>query len=246
MNNIVETLMNHRSIRKYKEEPVKQEDLDQILKVVQHGQTSVNGQQFSVIVIKDPSTKAKIDAMTGGQEWISKAPVFLLFVSDFSRIAAALEKDSVPFENIESVESTMVGSVDSGIAFGLAMAVAESMGYGIVPIGAVRREPYDLTELLQLPKYVYPVVGMCIGVPDDEPALKPRFPLHEIVHEEVYHPMESEALAEYDQIVKDYMNKRTNGEDVRSWSDSMKYIYSRVYFPKVIGSLEQQGYSNTK
>lgn len=246
MKDIYEVMMNHRSIRKYKEESVPQEDLKKILNAAIHGPSSVNGQQFSILVVKDPAKKEKIAEWTGGQPWIAQAPVFLVFLADFRRIAQTMEKNGLAIENMDSIEATMVGSVDCGIAFGNAMTMAESMGYGIVPIGAIRREPYEMIDMLQLPKYVYPVVGMCIGVPDEMPALKPRFPYEVMIHQETYHDDMDQAIQDYDQVVKDYMEERTQGTDVRTWSHGVSGVYKQVYFPKVKGSLEKQGYTNQK
>lgn len=246
MKDIYQVTQAHQSIRKYKDSPVKEEDLKKILEAAIHGPSSINGQQWSVIVIKDPETKGKIAELAGGQTWIANCPVFLLYVMDYNIINKKMEKAGLEFANAESIEATMVGSVDCGIAFSNSMNVAEAMGYGIVPIGAVRREPYELIKLLNLPKYVYPVVGMCIGVPDEDPGLKPRMPYEAVVHEEKYNDNLDEVISEYDKTVEKYMNDRTGGKDVHSWSQGVGAIYSRVYFPKVKGSLEQQGFTNEK
>lgn len=242
--NLHDLMTNHKSIRKYKDTPVAEADLKKILKAATHGPSSVNGQQFSIIVVKDAEKKKKIAELTGGQKWIEQAPVFLVFVADFYRIGKSLEEKGLPFGNMASLEATMVGSVDCGIAFSNAMNTAESMGYGIVPIGAIRREPFEMIKLLKLPKYVYPVVGMCLGLPDESPMLKPRFPQSVMIHEEVYNPDVMAALNNYNKIVKKYMEKRTMGADVREWGETMNDIYTHIYFPKVKDSLKQQGFTN--
>lgn len=246
MNSLYNMMVNHQSIRKYKNEPVKEEDLRTILDAAIHCPTSINGQQFSIIVIKDQKKKDLIAEWTGGQSWIANAPVFLLFVSDFFRVGKAMSESGTSFDNIESVEATMVGSVDCGIAFGNAMNMAENLGYGIVPIGAVRRQPDQIIDLLKLPQYVYPVLGMCIGVPDENPGLKPRFPYEAMIHEEIYHQDVDDLLKQYDQTVRDYMNQRTGGKDIRSWSDGVTKVYQNVYFPLVNPTLKKQGYTNEK
>lgn len=42
------------------------------------------------------------------------------------------------------------------------------------------------------------------------------------------------------------MDDRTNGNDVRTWSEVIGSIYSSVYFPKVYSTLKQQGFENNK
>lgn len=246
MSHVYDVVSKHRSIRKYKDQPVKEDDLQKILRAVQFAPTSVNGQQISVIVIQERATREKLAEWTGGQPWIAEAPVFLLFVADFSRVAMALEREGLPFANMESIEATMVGCVDAGIGFANAMNVAEDLGYGIVPIGAVRRAPDEIIDLLKLPRYVYPVLGMCVGVPDQDPEMKPRLPQELFVHRETYRPADPERLAEYNRTVRAYMDRRTGGKDVRDWSEGVAAVYRQVYFPKVWPSLKRQGFENTR
>ncbi len=246
VSKVYELMSNHVSIRKYKDEDVKQEDLNMILRGAQFAPSSINGQQWSVVVIRDKETKKKMADLTGGQKWIEEAPVFLVFLADYYRTALALEKENKEFKNMESIEATMVGSVDVGIAFANAMNVAESLGYGIVPIGAVRREPMEIIELLELPKYVYPVLGMCIGIPDEKPMKKPRLPEKAVIHNEKYNKDLNDLVDQYDETIREYMDTRTQGKDVRTWSQGISSVYENVYFPKVYPSLKQQGFTNDK
>lgn len=244
MNEVIKTIHQHRSIRNYTGEAVKEEHLDMIIRSAIHAPSSINGQQWSVIIVKDQKKKDEIAELTGGQEWISKSAVFMIFVIDYARIAKEFEKKGVAFENIRSVEAIMVGSVDVGIAFSNAMNAAESLGYGIVPIGAVRRKPKDIIELLELPQYVYPVLGMCIGVESGEQAMKPRLPYEAYVSVDRYEPVSEDILAAYDKEIKEYMIERTGGKDDTSWLDRVTSVYSKVYFPEVYGSLREQGFKN--
>ena len=243
---VFDTIKKHRSIRKYKDRDVKQEDLDKILEAAQLAPSSINGQQWSIIVVKNDETKKQFAELTGGQEWVAKAPVFLVFVADYYRAGIALKKEGKEFKNIESIEATMVSAVDVGLAFSNAMNVAEQLGYGIVPIGAVRRDPKKVIELLDLPELVYPVVGMCIGVPDENPMSKPRFPKEAMIHQEKYNRDIDDVVDEYDDIMRKYMDKRTDGEDIRGWSEGIVGTYSVVYFPEVYGTLKKQGFKNDK
>lgn len=244
MNEVIKTILNHRSIRNYTGEAVKDEHLELILKSAMHAPSSINGQQWKVIIVKDQAKKDKIAELTGGQAWISKSSVFMVFVMDYQRVAKEFEKRGLAFENLKSIEAIMVGSVDVGLAFGNAMNAAESLGYGIVPIGAVRRKPREIIELLELPQYVYPVLGMCIGVPEGEQALKPRLPYEAYVSVDKYEKAAEEVIAKYDEEIKNYMLERTEGKEDTSWLDRVTAVYSKVYFPEVYGSLKEQGFKN--
>lgn len=54
----------------------------------------------------------------------------------------------------------------------------ESMGLGAVILGSILNDAAQLIELLQLPKLTFPVLGLEVGYPDQEPQLKPRLLRH--------------------------------------------------------------------
>lgn len=242
MNHVYNTLINHRSIRNYTDQPVSDQDLKLIIESVQAAASSINGQQVTVISIQDPKTKSKIAELAGNQSWIEQAPVFLLFCADFYRAKIAAELNGEPLVVTDSAESIIVGSTDVGLAMGNAIATAESLGLGIVPIGGVRRQPLELIELLGLPEYVFPVSGLVVGHPADASDKKHRLPQAAVWHKETYNTELTGLLKQYDNEVSDYMEKRTNGKETRNWSQTVSSIYNRIYYPLVRDMLEKQGF----
>ncbi|MDT2277501.1 nitroreductase family protein [Paenibacillus larvae] len=95
------------------------------------------------------------------------------FCADFNRAKIAAEKNGEELILTDSVESVLVGATDVGIALGTAIAAAESMGLGTVPIGGARRNPEELIKLLNIPPLVFPVCGLVLGHPAD-PSAKSR------------------------------------------------------------------------
>jgi FMN reductase (NADPH) len=76
---------------------------------------------------------------------------------------------------------------------------AQSLGLGICYIGAIRNQPEDIIELLELPRLAFPIFGMTLGWPAAEPFIRSRLPLEAVLHWEKYHlSAEAEALAAYD------------------------------------------------
>lgn len=242
MNTTIQTLLNHRSIRSYSKTPVSDQDLMTIIKCAQAGPNSINGQQFSVIVIKSDETKEKLAGLCGDQDYIASAPVFLIFVADYYKAKLAAEKNEKPLVITQDVESLLVASVDIGIALGNAIAAAESLGLGIVPIGGVRKNPDDLIKLLNLPEFVFPMAGLCIGYADSPSTQKPRMPMETFMHLETYNTNLENLIEEYDEAMSDYMFKRTQGKSKRNWSSSVSGLYKSVYYPKVTPTLIQQGF----
>lgn len=87
MNELINRIKNHRSIRSYTGEEVKSEHLKEIIESAIMAPTSINGQQWSIIIVKDKEKKDKIAELCGGQPWISKSSVFMIFLMDYYKIA---------------------------------------------------------------------------------------------------------------------------------------------------------------
>ncbi|MFS0722533.1 NADPH-dependent oxidoreductase [Paenibacillus sp. 1P07SE] len=243
MNDVYHTLTNRSSIRSYTDQPVSEAQLTQIIEAVQAAPTSINGQQVTVISVQDPVKKAKIAELAGNQAWIAQAPVFLLFCADFRRAQIAAELNGQELVITTGIESIVVGATDVGIALGSAMAMASSLGLGTVPIGGARRSPLALIELMELPKYVFPVSGLVVGHPADPTHKKHRLPQTAVWHRERYEqePL-PELIRQYDEEVSAYMRERTGGKESRNWSQTVSSFYNRIYYPEVRQMLEQQGF----
>ncbi|BCJ92583.1 NADPH-dependent oxidoreductase [Anaerocolumna cellulosilytica] len=246
MNETIQLIQNHRSIRSFLDKDIDNEIIDEILKSSQAMPSSINGQQTSVIVIRDKETKAKIAHLAGGQQWVEDAPVFLIYVLDFYKTHLAAKKNGLTQVIHESVEGTMVGTFDSGLAMAAAIISAESLGLGIVPIGGVRKNPGELIKLLNLPEYVYPAVGLAVGYPKDNSHKKPRLPFETFKHEESYHTEGLEkAIEQYDTEMKGYL-KEIGREQEGNWSKLTSGIYQYVYYPEVYPTMKEQKFSNDK
>ena len=93
MNEVISTLLSHRSIRAYQDRPVEKEVLDQILKAVQAAPNWVNLQHVSVIVVQEKKHREMFAKLCGEQAHIAQAPVFLVFCADFYRTYLACKKN---------------------------------------------------------------------------------------------------------------------------------------------------------
>lgn len=246
MNETIKLIQDHRSIRSFLDKEVDDAVIDEILRSAQAMPNSINGQQTSVIVIKDKDTKKKIAEYTGNQTWIENAPVFFLFLIDFYKTKLAAEKNGLTQAIHESVEGTMVGTFDAGLQMGAAIISAESLGLGIVPIGGVRKNPAELIELLKLPEYTYPAVGLALGYPKDHSHKKPRLPFDTFKHEEVYHTSGLlESMEQYDKDMEDYL-KEIGREQEGNWSKFTSGIYQSIYYPEVYPTMKKQKFLNDK
>jgi len=223
MNETLSLLMNHRSIRKYKNTPVSEEMLHTIIAAGQMASTSSNVQGYSVISITDMDKRKRLAALAGNQNYILECPVFLVWCGDLRRLKEAAKpylEDSLSYE--DTTENFIVATVDASLAAQNAAIAAESLGLGVVYIGGIRNHIAEAAEELMLPEFVYPLFGMCMGFPDQEPILRPRLPLQSVLHTNVYDEKQAaEGVASYDVMSSDYLKKRSNGKQAAPWSELM-------------------------
>ena len=122
---------------------------------------------------------------------------------------------------------------------------AESMGLGAVILGSINNEPKELVKILNLPKMTYPVLGVQVGVPDQEPQLKPRLPLEFISFENEYpHDFSIENLASYDEVVQTYYDLRDANKRIDSFTNqigSAKLDNRETHRSQILEVLHEQG-----
>jgi len=246
MNEVIKLLNNHRSIRNYTAESISEEDLDLIIRASQSAPSSINGQQVTIIGVRDKEKKKKLSELVGDQVYVDTAPLFLVFCADFYRAKLAAEITGEKLVITDSEEAKLVGAVDVGLALSNAIAAAESLGLGIVPIGGIRKEPEAVVELLGLPEFVFPMVGLAIGHPTGESEVKPRFPKEVVYHSEEYNKNLLGKIKEYDEVIKQHMIKATEGKLDKNWSETVSSVYKYVYYPKVKAAIEKQGFKDER
>lgn len=245
MNDVIKTLLSHRSVRAYQDKAVEPDMLNEILSAVQAAPNWVNLQHVSVIVIQDKERRHIFAELCGKQKHIAKAPVFLVFCADFYRTWLACEKNGQEFDSVVSqIDNLIVGANEVGIALGTAVAAAESFGLGTVPIGDIRLHALEAIRELNLPKYVLPLLGLCVGHPAENPGLKPRLPKEAVCFMEQYKEDLGELLHQYDEQYAAYLRERPWNSRVGNWTGMTADFYKPPYnhYPEVSEMLRQQGF----
>lgn len=219
-NDVLDLLYRHRSVRRFTGEEVDDATVTAIVAAAQSAATSSNQQAWSVVEIRDPERRARAAELAGQQQFIREAAVFLVFVADWSRAIGVAAAHGTTSDAVGYIESTLVGFVDAALAAQNAVVAAESLGLGTVYVSSVRNAPLELSELLELPEGVFPVVGLAIGHPDpaDPADVKPRLPQQVVRHRETYRAASPDDLAGYDEVVRAYY--ATQGSS-RGWLDSL-------------------------
>ncbi|EMG28653.1 nitroreductase [Listeria fleischmannii 1991] len=238
MNKVIEQMLNHRSIRQYiPGKSIPEEDLDLIIRAAKSAPSWINGQHYSIIGIKDPARKQKLAELTKNP-YVAECSIFFVFVGDFYRVSLASAKHDTPFRAKSEEDLLLVAATDVGLACQNALTAAESLGYGTVCIGGIRREFTEVSEFLGLPEFVIPIVGLCIGYPDTNPKVKPRLPKEAVYFEETYQTDTLPLLEKYDTEIIPYSER----EGSIGYTERLAKSYAEPYYKGILEGLKKQGY----
>lgn len=235
MNNTLHQLKNHRSIRQFTDQPISTELRHEILNAAKMASTSQHIQAVHIIRVTDPEVRKKLRAICSDQAYVESAAEFWVFCADFAKHAQI-----VPNAEFDWAEWLLVGAIDTGIFAQNVLTAAEASGLGGVFIGSLRNDIAQVDKLLNLPQHVVPLVGMCLGYPAQDPMLRPRFPVEVLCSENEYRPLDSTALAQFDEEIAAYYQARSQKE--LTWSDYMKGVFAEQKRPQILSYLQSKGF----
>ncbi|PJG82263.1 NADPH-dependent oxidoreductase [Caviibacterium pharyngocola] len=250
MNPTIELQLNHRSIRRFKEQPLTREEVDLLVKVAASASTSSYMQACSIISITDPKLKHELHQIGaqafGKQEYIRDNGHLFVFVADTARNAEIAEEQGQEPIYQGSADRFLAAVYDATIASQNLVVAAESLGMGVIYLGSILNDTQKVVELLQLPKYTFPVFALAVGYPDQTPDAKPRLPAAITHMENRYVPIRERKaeLAEYDQQLSEYYQARGDNARAETFSH-MATQYTRSQFakrPDIAKVIKSQGF----
>lgn len=243
MNAVHALLNSHRSIRKFTDQKITEEMLSEIVCAAQSAATSSFLQGATVIRVRNPDSRKKLASYAGNQTYVETAAEFLVFCADLKRPGNCCKQYDKPFAG-DYTEHFIIATVDVALMAQNLVIAAEAAGLGICYIGGIRNNPRDVSDLLELPKGVYPVFGLCLGYPDQNPECKPRLPMKVILKDEVYSEQgDAELIAAYDEQVREYYRQRTGGGHGICWSEQVATLLSEKARPHMRDFLAEQGFT---
>lgn len=242
MQDVVELMKSHRSIRKFTEDPIDQALVEDLIRAGQGAATSSFIQGCTVIQVSQGERRERLAELGNNQAYIAEAPVFLVFCADMHRHKIACEMTDAPMLS-GFTEQFLTAAVDCGLFAQSVVVGAESRGLGICYIGALRNQPREVAELLELPELTFPVFGLCLGYPAQDPEVKPRLPLSVVLKQETYTDEgDKETLAEYDERVRTYYKTRTGGQKDMSWTEQISGMLQKEARPHMLPFLQERGF----
>jgi len=182
---MIDTILNHKSIRKYKPETLDENILTEILNAGIRASTTGNMQVYSIIVTKDTEIKKQLWEAHFKQNMVLQAPVILTFCADFNRFNKwCVQRNATP--GYDNFLSFFTAAIDALLVAQNVALAAESHGLGICYLGTTTYMAEKIVSILNLPKFVVPITTLTLGIPDESPELTDRLPLNAVVHNEKY------------------------------------------------------------
>ena len=208
-NTTLDTLLQHRSVRAFTDQPLPPNTLALLIAAAQSASTSSNLQTWSVIAVEDPARKQRLSALAGNQAFINSCPLFLVWIADLARMKSMADTREKPYGSLEYLEMMLVATIDSALAAQNAAIAAESLGLGTCYIGAIRNDLEGVAQELGLPPRAFATFGMCVGYaePAQLSAIKPRLPQASVLHKEQY-------------------NRGIHGAVIERYNDTMDAFYA--------------------
>ncbi len=175
MTDLMEIIKGRRSIRKYEDKEVTEEQLNQILESVKWAPSWTNSQCWEVIVVKDPAIKEQLQGTlikNPSTKAMVQAPVVLVLCGKLK--SSGYYKDQV---------TTKFGDwfmFDLGIANQNICLTAYSLGLGTVIVGLLDHN--KAKEILGVPDDYEVVTMIPLGYPAKEPEAPKRREISEFTH----------------------------------------------------------------
>lgn len=249
---ITDFLINHKSIRNYKPDPIPDDVLNNILEAGSRASTTGNMQVYSIVVTKDLERRKELCSIHFNQKMVEQAPVVLTFCADFNRFNKwCLQRGAVP--GYDNFLSFFTAAIDALLAAQNVSVAAEAHGLGICYLGTTTYQAAKLVDFLELPSGVVPVTTIVVGYPSDNPDRADRLPLSGIVHHEKYNDYSPECI---DKIYHEKENLPLTARLLKeNQMDTLAQIFTDKRYPRkdnihfsreYLRIIEEQGFMNNQ
>ncbi len=228
------SMASRGSCRDFLDKPVPPELLQTLCAIALASPTKSDLQQRDIIMLHSPDVRGRLSELVAGQSWIAEAPMILVFCGNNRRQRLLHGWHGIAFAN-DHLDAFFNAAADAAIALGAFMTAAEALGLGCCPISAVRNKAREVSDLLELPKHVFPFAGLAVGYPSRPTAISMRLPLKVTCHTDCYreHNLQ-DTIRTYDEDrakAQPYATRRFpdsfGTKDTYGWSDHKVRQYSR-------------------
>ena len=210
-NPTIDTLLAHRSVRRFKSQAVNPELLADLVECGLRASNTGNMQLYSVIATQNESLRGELCKLHFGQ--CATAPLWLTVCTDVARYHQYCRVNGCdePYGNLLWFISALV---DASLCAQNICIAAEARGLGFCYLGTVNYNTRQIADLLQCPKGVVPVIAIAMGYPDEEPRRSERLGQDAVLHHETYHvPTDAELVESHRVRDDDPFNRQMVAEN---------------------------------
>ena len=201
-------------------------------------------QQADIVDVRDPARRTAIQALLPTLPWVANAPALLVFCANGRRFRRLFTRRGLAFTN-ENLDGFFNPTVDAALVMMNFLNAAEAAGLVGCPLSLVRNEPFRLADVLELPRHVVPVAGLCIGHPTQVRSINPRLPLDACLHvDRIGDQDDDPALDDFD---RRYVAARravlpADAPPPRTWSEERTEQYAQAHRADWAAFVRAQGF----
>jgi nitroreductase len=178
-NPVVETMMNRKSIRKYTDQVPSDEV---VATVVRAGQQAPFAYQLSSVIL---SRKRATNPF--------RAPLLFTICVDAHRFERIMARRNWQMAQ-NDLSLLLFGIQDAALMAENMVIAAESLGMGSCFLGGIPYQAQAIIQKYSLPPRVFPLVGLAMGYPAEDPPVRPRYPLDVSLFEDRYPNLDDDAI----------------------------------------------------
>jgi nitroreductase len=180
-NLVIQTMLEHKSIRKYKEDMPSDGVIQTVVRAGQ--QAPFASQSYSVLLSRNLKRNP------------FKAPLLFTICVDYHKFERIMAKRNwKPLTN--DLTLMFFGIQDAAYMAENMVVAGRSLGLGSCFLGSAMFRAEKIAEEYHLPKRVFPLVQLAMGYPAESPPPRPRYPMKFTLFEDKYPELKDKAVAE--------------------------------------------------
>ena len=187
-NPVIDQMMARKSIRKYTSEMPSDEVIETIVRA---GQQAPFAYQLGSLLLRRDAKKNPF-----------QAPLLFIVCVDAHRFERIMAKRGWEMGS-NDLSLMVIGIQDAALMAENMVIAAESLGMGSCFLGALPYQSKQVIEEFKLPPRVFPLVGLTMGYPAENPPPRPRYPLEFTLFEGNYPEFDEAAIQQAMQVMDD-------------------------------------------
>ena len=185
-NPVIDQMLQRKSIRHYTAEQPSDEVIETIVRAGQ--QAPFAYQLGSLLLSRDASTNP------------FHAPLLFTVCVDVQRFERIMAQRGWEMGS-NDLSIMLLGIQDAALMAENMVIAAESLGLGSCFLGAVPYQSKKIIAKYKLPCRVFPLVGLAMGYPAEDPPTRPRYPLEFSLFEDKYPEFDDETIQQAMQVM---------------------------------------------